>query len=474
MKKLGIAIKSTIMGIGEPYKVNPGPWDSKIVDIRDVLRHVPSLASDPTRCIVFLSFSETGTYITVARCYRNRPGDNIAGWIFVPFDIAVSGEELARTVENVRRIIFSAELPDRATMEKLFSAVYPIKPALRFRPSPKNGRFGVRNLSGGTPLNTVLAFPYQKYYSEFQAIFLENYAGEVENATDLTTMPLQPAPVPAPVEPVAVRTPRRTEPVETKNTAPEVKHPASESRSKAQGKTNVWLQRGIGFMAAILLGGITVGILALCGVFDSKKGESPAPSAQADVTTQPSVETSEPQPREEAVSVFPEMTTLEEAVTYLDGNTVWTKSEMEKYDHLKGLYDALNTFNFDALFSSEMETNWKNKLKGSEKFQKLIGHAEWCRKQKWDPSRQPDGSYNAPGDEAITVQAYMEWIDDGCSPKKREARKASLQSDTKKNTPKTSVKQEKKGTKATTGATGSGSETQGAEPADKSRGKVKR
>ena len=41
-----------------------------------------------------------------------------------------------------------------------------------------------------------------------------------------------------------------------------------------------------------------------------------------------------------------------DAIDYLDSNQVWKQSEMEDYLELKGLYDFMNTFNFDGLKDS--------------------------------------------------------------------------------------------------------------------------
>lgn len=192
MKKLGIAIKSTLMGSGEPFKINAGSWDSKVVDIRDVLRHVPSLASNPKRDIIFLSYGEEGAYITIARTYPNRPGDNVAGWIFVPAEILFTDEDAVRVIEEVRRIIYMSELPDRRQLEQVFGTAYPLKPApMRYKPSPKNGHFAKRDVTPATPLGKILGSAiYQPYYANYQVVFVEQYPGEIAGAEDLTNRQL--------------------------------------------------------------------------------------------------------------------------------------------------------------------------------------------------------------------------------------------------------------------------------------------
>lgn len=193
MKKLGIAIKSTLQGSGEPVKINPGAWTDKVVDIRDVLRHVPSLATDPRHPVLFVSFSRSGCYITVARSVPGREGDNIAGWIYVPADIIISGEEIVSALENVKRLIFGAELPEPHTLDAMFGKAYPLRVGeCAYRPSPKNGRFAFREVTAETPLPLLLGeYLYQPYYCEFQAVFLESERGRIVEAVDLSSKRLE-------------------------------------------------------------------------------------------------------------------------------------------------------------------------------------------------------------------------------------------------------------------------------------------
>ena len=191
MNKLGIAIKSTLMGSGEPFAYNRGPWESKVVDVRDALRHVPSLASDPGRAITFFSFSESGCYITVARCYPNREGDNIAGWIFVPAEIRISGEELLGNIRKIKDLIFRTELPGQAELQQLFSQTYPLKTcSIPYKASLKNGKFAKREITPTVSEEKILSNLHQPYYAEFQAVFIEERPNEVVGVTDLSHQPL--------------------------------------------------------------------------------------------------------------------------------------------------------------------------------------------------------------------------------------------------------------------------------------------
>lgn len=571
MKKLGIAIKSTLMGSGEPYKINPGPWDSKIVDIRNFLRFVPSLATDPQRSIIFFSFSENGCYITIAHCYPNRVGDNIAGWIFVPSEIQISGEEIVKAVEDLRHIIYMSELPDKSVLEQQFSKEYPEKPGpTPYKPSPKNGVFAKRDLTPATPLPLLLGDGrYQSYYADYQAIFIETVPNEVVGVADLTSKPLAQLILVYPPtaeqlrklgpgveitltatgEPFkrAKRLPKGTvlplcatrrgfAPVKFTYTAetdgapislPNIKwekkitpqdfiiydqigsrvssgfqillngqplnghrfmqdhelgrvrvtvrlngqersveadlhHLPLEISFGAKGARinsggiggglgqegsswkvrlndgqtadvtikgrnisrhnsplkgyeaeggwltykggNAWGQRLIGFLSAIILGGVAVGILAICGVFS---GSKEAPKGEAgksgyETPAGPFADTGE--------AADPKGT-LEAAIQYLNENKKWTRSEMESYAYLKGLYDDLNSFNFPKITGE-----WSDKLKKSKSFSEVVDNSAVCAKQGWNAkSKTAGGTFNEPGDEVIIVQNYNYWVNKRCA-----------------------------------------------------------
>ena len=56
---------------------------------------------------------------------------------------------------------------------------------------------------------------------------------------------------------------------------------------------------------------------------------------------------------------------LNDAITYLDNHEVWERSEMEKYDDLRGLFDDMNNFKYHSII-----TNY-SQLEGSMTFREL-------------------------------------------------------------------------------------------------------
>ena len=106
--------------------------------------------------------------------------------------------------------------------------------------------------------------------------------------------------------------------------------------------------------------------------------------------------------------------TLDAAIKYLDGNSTWSKSELEKYPDLKGLFDDMNQFNLDNIISY-----WANKLSASTMFKKVCESAKKTQDNAWEPKQDPHKpTYNKSNDELISLTNYIYWLDQDQSPKK--------------------------------------------------------
>lgn len=162
---------------------------------------------------------------------------------------------------------------------------------------------------------------------------------------------------------------------------------------------NKWKQRCIGFLTALILGGITVGILALSGSFKPVEEEAPAEDGIEQLTLETASAPSAPM-----------IESLQEAADYLDRNNVWEKKEMERYKALQGLYDDLNNFNLERIYQY-----WGERLKASSKFEELASHVIRCQTNGWHPEyKTTGGTFNEPEVETLTVQHYMNWVDNQC------------------------------------------------------------
>ena len=106
-------------------------------------------------------------------------------------------------------------------------------------------------------------------------------------------------------------------------------------------------------------------------------------------------------------------TSLVAAIKYLDGNSTWKKSDMEKYSDLEGLYEDMNNFNLSQLLNK-----WSTKLASSQKFKEVCKSANNTFSNKWNPRQgSHNPTYNKPNDEQISVENYINWLDRDQTPK---------------------------------------------------------
>lgn len=191
MSKIGIAIKSTSAGSGQPSVINGGDWTKRVIDVRDILKHVPSMASDHTIVVVFASYTEDACLITVARTVSGRPWDNVSGWIHIPSNLVISGQEVSSIISKVKKIISASELPEESELKEFFSTEYDTKGvSARYDASKKDGKFAKRNTIIYSLEELLGEYRYQSYYSDYNAVFLVSDADAITDAVDLSAKQL--------------------------------------------------------------------------------------------------------------------------------------------------------------------------------------------------------------------------------------------------------------------------------------------
>ena len=191
MRKLGIAFKTTSLGAGAPIVVNDGPWKSRVVDIRDFLKHCPALASDYSKFVVFLLFGNDGAYVVTARTISGRSMDNTAGWIFIPWNMEISGNQVHEVIKGIQQLLIQPQLPDSASLNRIFSADYPDKKVADTVPaSVTQGPFAVRKCNAENIDLLLGSARCQQYYSKFVAVFMADNPNDFTDVTDLSAQPL--------------------------------------------------------------------------------------------------------------------------------------------------------------------------------------------------------------------------------------------------------------------------------------------
>lgn len=186
MNKIGFRIYRFKEGPSIGLTVNEGDWTKKVVDIRDILKLYNS--EDESKFAMFLSFSETGAYITIARSISGRGGDNTAAWIYIPNNIEVTGSDIIPIIEVVKEEL-SASKSNVERLTQIFAQNYRIVEAADYMPSSLDKVFAKRDV-GFYPLKDILGEKrYQPIYSNYHVILINDNDGmEIvdKNLTDLT------------------------------------------------------------------------------------------------------------------------------------------------------------------------------------------------------------------------------------------------------------------------------------------------
>ena len=174
----------------------------------------------------------------------------------------------------------------------------------------------------------------------------------------------------------------------------------------------VWKQRLWGFLGG--LGVLALIVLSLmidtwidngCPMPWDEKKVPPTEATTTDGTNEQVSQATEV--NDSATATDTETYTLEDALKYLDEKTVWTKSEMDKYPDLQGLFEDMNNFNLSRLLNE-----WSTKLSSSQSFKKVCESANKTYTNGWNPSQgSHNPTYNQPNDEQISLTNYINWLD---------------------------------------------------------------
>lgn len=186
MNKIGFRIYRFKEGPSVGLTVNEGDWTKKVVDIRDILKLYNS--EDESKFAMFMSFSENGAYITIARSISGRGGDNTAAWIYIPNNIEVTGSDIIPIIEVVKEEL-SASKSNVERLTQIFAQNYRTMEAADYIPSSIEKVFAKRNV-GFYPLKDLIGEKrYQPIYSNYHAILInDNDSMEIvdKNFADLT------------------------------------------------------------------------------------------------------------------------------------------------------------------------------------------------------------------------------------------------------------------------------------------------
>lgn len=92
---------------------------------------------------------------------------------------------------------------------------------------------------------------------------------------------------------------------------------------------------------------------------------------------------------------------------YLDKKTTWNKDSLESHEETKGLFDALNEFDFYKV------KEYEGKLGNSKNFMKIIDKIKEIEGKGFNPMEGKEtngGKYNPENDKRIDIYNYIKWI----------------------------------------------------------------
>ena len=187
MNKIGFRIYRFKEGPSVGLTVNEGDWTKKVVDIRDILKLYNS--EYESKFAMFMSFSENGAYITIARAISGRGGDNTAAWIYIPNNIEVTGNDIIPIIEVVKEEL-SASKSNVERLTQIFNKDYRTTESADYMPSSSEKIFAKRDV-GFYPLKDIIGEKrYQPIYSNYNVILIKDMDGmEIvdKNITDLSS-----------------------------------------------------------------------------------------------------------------------------------------------------------------------------------------------------------------------------------------------------------------------------------------------
>lgn len=171
MNKIGFAITRASQGKGSVLTCNEGAWTSHITDIREYIK-LFGATLDENRTIPFLTFVEEGCFLGVIRHIVGSIDDFFGGWIYIPRNISVSGEELEQTLEYAKSVLTEENVNLKANdINARFATTYAERYSSPYIPSGGE-RYGVRNPAGMSSMTEILEHRYQESYKGFKVIFL--------------------------------------------------------------------------------------------------------------------------------------------------------------------------------------------------------------------------------------------------------------------------------------------------------------
>ena len=173
MNKLGFVLQVISSGADNVVECNGGSWTKNVVDRRLDLNLFSGLR-ESGQTVTSMQFSQFGCYIMTQRGIDGRAGDCICGWLFIPYGLDITDDEVMHSYNYVKNIVGMSSIRDvEDDIKSFFDKPYSDK-SVKFFYSPSSGeKYGLRYYEGDEGLKRIIGKNrYQTYYSQYKVIFL--------------------------------------------------------------------------------------------------------------------------------------------------------------------------------------------------------------------------------------------------------------------------------------------------------------
>lgn len=167
---LGLKIAKVSGGASDALTINEGNWCRYLRDIRTDLDNIENFVGQSSA--VILTGTGTSFLLMVISQIGGRGGDNINGWINVPCNLNISGQQLEAVVEAVRKELMK-NMRDDYALKELFSKQYDTDPVKRPMFESSGDKVAYRLYGRGTNYNLdeLLGEMYQPYYHGYKCVY---------------------------------------------------------------------------------------------------------------------------------------------------------------------------------------------------------------------------------------------------------------------------------------------------------------
>ncbi len=168
---LGLKVTRTIEGYAEVLTLNGQEcWSKYTRDLRQEFGNIANFENGTS--VLMLDRAESSWLLSVSIPIPGRDGDNVCGWINVPYNLKISGQELGAVVESVRKELVKNKR-DEDFLKELFSKTYGTRPARKPLFESSGDKVAYRLYGRGQYYNLaeLLGKLDQSYYQGYKSIF---------------------------------------------------------------------------------------------------------------------------------------------------------------------------------------------------------------------------------------------------------------------------------------------------------------